>query len=237
MEEAPYLWEFMGQRPLAGTMTVTIPSKDGQPEREAVMEIRFGDVRLCPPVHFHRKMERLTVNVVLAEEKNPPAGAAPVEWMLLTNSGIKSAEDAMLRIRWYRCRWHIENYHKVLKSGCRIESTRLGTADRLKPFLALMGVIAWRLYWLTHVNRGKPDDSCETVLEEYEWKALYAKINRTTALPAKPPTVREVVRWIAKLGGFLGRKNDGEPGITVIWRGWQRLQDISDTWLVFADAA
>ena len=142
----------------------------------------------------------------------------------------------MLRIAWYKCRWNIENYHKVLKSGCRIESTRLGTADRLKRFLALMGVVAWRLYWLTHVNRQNPEDTCETVLEEHEWKALYAKINRTAVSPAKPPTVREAVRWIAKLGGFLGRKGDGEPGITVIWRGWQRLQDIADAWLVFTDA-
>jgi hypothetical protein len=236
MEESPFLWEFMEQQSLAGTMTVTIPARDKQPEREVKMEIRFSDVRLCPPAYFHGKGETLTASAVLAREKNPPSGIIPVEWMLLANSEISSAEDAILRIRWYRCRWHIENYHKVLKSGCRIEDCRLGTAERLKRFLALMAVIAWRLYWLTHMNRQDPDASCGTVLEEHEWKALYAKINRTPESPAKPPTVREAVRWIAQLGGFLGRKGDGEPGITVIWRGWQRLQDIADTRLIFTDA-
>ncbi|MEW6734878.1 MAG: IS4 family transposase [Acidobacteriota bacterium] len=85
---------------------------------------------------------------------------------------------------------------------------------------------------MTHINRQEPQASCNTVLAEHEWKALYCRINKTTQLPKQPPTVRQVVRWIAQLGGFLGRKSDGEPGITVIWRGWQRLNDIADTWLL-----
>ena len=95
-----------------------------------------------------------------------------------------------------------------------------------------MSVITWRLFWLTHINRQNPDASCTTILAEAEWQALYCRINKTTELPKQPPTVRQAVRWIAQLGGFLGRKNDGEPGITVIWRGWQRLTDIVATWLI-----
>ena len=96
----------------------------------------------------------------------------------------------------------------------------------------LVSVIAWRLYWMTHINRQTPEASCVLVLAEHEWHALYATIHRTTHLPTQPPTVRQAVRWIAQLGGFLARKGDGEPGITVIWRGWQRLHDISTTWLI-----
>jgi len=93
-------------------------------------------------------------------------------------------------------------------------------------------VIAWRLFWITHVNRCVPDAPCVIVLAEHERQALYVTIHRTTILPQQTPTVRQAVRWIAQLGGFLGRKRDGEPGVTVIWRGWQRPSDISATWLL-----
>ena len=131
------------------------------------------------------------------------------------------------------CDYTIEVYFKVLKSGCKVEDCRLQTAERLRRYLSLFTVIAWRLYWMVHINRHCPEALCITILADHEWQALYAKIHRTTALPKEMPTVRQVVRWIARLGGFLGRKGDGEPGVTTIWRGWQRLNDISDTWLLF----
>lgn len=106
------------------------------------------------------------------------------------------------------------------------------TAARLKRYLALMSVIAWRLFWLTHINRQNPEASCPTILAETEWQALYCSLNKTNDLPKEPPTVRQVVRWMARLDGFLGCKNDGEPGVIVIWRGWQRLTDIVATWLI-----
>ena len=96
-----------------------------------------------------------------------------------------------------------------------------------------MSIIAWRLFWMTKINRTDPDAPCTVVLAEHEWKALYSAIYRTRDLPEQLPTVRQVVRWIARLGGFLGRGKDKEPGITVIWRGWQRLNDIASTWLLF----
>ena len=96
-----------------------------------------------------------------------------------------------------------------------------------------MSIIAWRLFWMTKINRTDPDAPCTVVLAEHEWKALYSAIYRTRDLPEQLPTVRQVVRWIARLGGFLGRRRDKEPGITVIWRGWQRLNDIASTWLLF----
>ncbi len=93
-----------------------------------------------------------------------------------------------------------------------------------------MCVIAWRLHWLTYVNRTDPDLPCTVILTATEWQALYIRIHRSPSLPQTPPTVQQAVRWIAQLGGFLGRKRDGQPGVTVIWRGWQRLQDIAATW-------
>ena len=127
--------------------------------------------------------------------------------MLLTDLAINNMEDAMQVISYYRMRWTIESYHKVLKSGCNIEECRLQTADRLIRYIALMSVIAWRLYYITYIVKGVEQDSiCTKILTVNEWKALYLKVNRRKALPKEPPTIAQAIQWIAKLGGFLGRK-------------------------------
>ena len=140
--------------------------------------------------------------------------------------------DALERIDWYKHRWQIEVYFKVLKSGTKVERVRLETKERLLRYIALLSVIAWRLYWLTMLNRHARDADCTNVLEDHEWKALYYVTHKTPRLPEKIPTVSEAVLWIAKLGGFLGRKSDGNPGVTVLWRGWQRLNDITETFAI-----
>ena len=156
----------------------------------------------------------------------------PLEWLLVTNVPVQDVGDAVERMRWYRLRWHIEVFHKVLKSGCKIEDCRLDTADELMRYVTLKSVIAWRLLWMGRLSRVQPDTVCTAVLAEHEWQALYVAIHRTSTLPKTVPTVRQVVRWIAKLGGFLGRTCDGEPGVTVLWRGWQRLHDVATMWMV-----
>ena len=108
-------------------------------------------------------------------------------------------------------------------------------AERLQSYIALMSVIAWRLHWMTHINRSEPDQPCTLVLTTIEWQALFMRIHKSARLPDTVPTVHQAVRWIAQLGGFLGRKSDGEPGVTTIWRGWQRLQDIAATWYLVND--
>lgn len=158
---------------------------------------------------------------------------APLEWMLITNVWIEGLEDALERVRWYQQRWQIECFHKVLKSGCAVERSRLQYADRLKKYLTLSSVIAWRLYWMSRVSRADPERSSGEFLSETEWKALYCKIKKSSQLPAGPPSIRQAVRWIAQLGGFLARKSDGEPGTTTLWRGWQRLHDIVEDWVLF----
>lgn len=106
---------------------------------------------------------------------------------------------------------------------------QLQTFDRVNRYIALMSVIAFRLFYITLVNRAAPEESCAIFLKEHEWQSLCLAIKKE--VPAKPPTVREAVRMIGQLGGFLGRRSDGESGITVIWRGWEKLQTISDFFL------
>lgn len=231
------LWDYMGSQPVAGHLKIEVPEKEKEPAREATVEVRFATVILNPPNRpksLERKsLEPIPIDAVWVKEVNAPANVTPLEWMLLTNVAVKTFEDAIERITWYKRRWNIEVYHKVFKSGCTVEDCRLQTAERLIPYLTLNSIIAWRLFWMTKINSQQPSAPCTVVLADHEWKPLYCKIHHTTKLPDELPTVRNVVRWIGQLGGFLGRKRDKEPGITAIWRGWQRLTDISALWLIF----
>ena len=237
MQEQQRLWDYMSNQPVRGNLEVKVPAKDKQPARNATVEIRFESVVLKPPYRSKsqgkEELEPINIDAVWVKEIDAPDGAEPLDWKLLTNVSVKTFEDAVERISWYKKRWNIETYFKVLKSGCKVEDCRFETAERLIRYLPLMSIIAWRLFWMTKINRTDPDAPCTVVLAEHEWKALYSAIYRTRDLPEQLPTVRQVVRWIARLGGFLGRRRDKEPGITVIWRGWQRLNDIASTWLIF----
>jgi hypothetical protein len=226
------LWAKVEQQPLAGQVTLQITGNHQRPARQATVSVRFCQVKLRPPWRPNqKKLPPVTLNAILVREEEPPPEVdEPIEWLLLTNTAVENFEDTLRVIGWYGCRWQIELYHKILKSGCTVEDCRLETAERLQNYLALMSVVAWRLHWLTYINRTDPDLPCTVILTATEWQALYMRTHHTTSLPPTPPTVRQAVRWIAQLGGFLGRKRDGEPGITVMWRGWQRLQDMADIW-------
>lgn len=231
-EEVRKLREKVEQRPIAGHLDVHITGNQEREARQATVSIRFTQVTFKPPWRPNqKKLPPVTLNAILVCEDNPPQDIDdPIEWLLLTNTPVDDFQDTTRVVGWYCCRWQIELFHKIIKSGCTVEDCRLETATRLQRYIALMSVIAWRLHWLTYLNRTDPDTPCTVALNTSEWQALYMRIHRTTKLPDHPPTIRQAVRWIAQLGGFLGRKADGEPGITVIWRGWQRLQDIAHIW-------
>jgi len=233
-----HLWEKVERRRRVGELTVEITGNQQHPARQATVSLRFCQVTLKPPArpHSQAKLPSVTLTAILVREEHPPAEIdEPIEWLLLTNTAVPSLEAAVQVVGWYGGRWQIEVYHKVLKSGCTVEACRLQTADRLQNYIALMGVVAWRLHWLTYINRCDPNLPCTVVLTTPEWQALYLRLHKTMTFPKKLPTVHQVIRWIAQLGGFLGRKADGEPGITVIWRGWQRLQDMAATWYLIVN--
>lgn len=232
-DETGALRALVQSQPAAGHQRVKVAARGSEPAREATVSIHFTKTTLLPPYRHPalspQKLPAIDVSVVWVTEVNPPVEATPLQWLLITNVEVTDFADAIQRVRWYRLRWQIEVYFKVLKSGTKIEQCRLQTRERLLRYIALKSVIAWRLYWLTMYNRHAPETDCTSVLTDDEWKALYCVTHQTTILPQKLPTVAQVVVWIAKLGGFLARKSDPEPGPTVIWRGWQRLSDISDT--------
>jgi hypothetical protein len=216
----------------AGTMTVDLPRSDDRPSRQAVLTIRYARLDIAPPSTHPRRKElpHLRLTAILAEEENPPAGETPVRWWLLTTLPIGSLADAEQAVRWYARRWLVERYHYVLKSGCKIERLQLETAERLERALATYAVVAWRLLWLTYEARRAPETSCESVLPREQWQVLHRVVHKTDKLPASPPSLKTAVRQIARLGGFLARKGDGEPGVKTLWRGLRRFEDIFTGW-------
>jgi hypothetical protein len=226
--EIEKLFPYMLARPIGGTIGLTVPRHGKEPARAASLSVRFATVTLLPPCN-KKSLEPIQISVVLTrEEAPPPEVKEPLEWMLLSTALAPGLADAVERVQWYTCRWGIEVFHRVLKSGCQIEDRQLGTADRLEACLAIDAVVAWRIHHLTYLGRATPDLPCDAVFDDDQWKGVIV-LRTQKPPPAKPPTLREMIRMIGGLGGFLGRKSDGEPGTETLWRGLQRMDDIAAT--------
>lgn len=234
VHEAKYLWEAVQAQAVSGYMTVEVGRQPGRPPRTATLEIRFMSILIQPPHNgLYRPQARpVQVQAILAKELSPPEGEPVIGWRLLTTLPVNNLADAKQCVIWYSYRWLIERYHFVLKSGCRVEKLQLESAERLERALATYAIVAWRLLWLTYEARMHGEQGCETALETHEWQALYCTIHRTPHPPPLPPDLKVAVLWIARLGGFLARASDGDPGVQTIWLGLRRLADISDTWLL-----
>jgi transposase-like protein/transposase Tn5 family protein len=234
------LWEYMNAKPNVGTTKVKITKKSTtrhavqRKDRVAKLTIKVGAFLFNPPRNNIKlrkgKLPDLKMNAIYVLEENPPKGEKPLEWMLLTNLPVANLEQAYEKIKWYCLRWRIEMFFKVLKSGFNVENCRLGYANRLIKYLTVMTIVAWRLFMVTLIARTDPNTSCKGFLTDIEWKVLYLKTHKNKRLPKRCPKIKNVVQWIACLGGFLARKQDGDPGTLVLWRGWKRLKDLAQGW-------
>jgi hypothetical protein len=200
------------------------PAAKGRKARTVHQQLKAVRVTLKPPARPDRTLAPVTVTVLLATEANPPADEDPLDWLLLTNLPVDTPEQAIEKLAWYLCRWQIEVYFKVLKSGCRIEQLQLEKRERLEPALAFYMIIAWRVLFLTMLGRECPEMPCDTVFADEEWRAVYLVTQRKPP-PEKPPSLDTMVRMVASLGGFLNRKADGPPGPKTLWIGLQRVPD------------
>lgn len=228
-----YLWDFLGSQPVAGQLKIKVPAKNGQPGRLATLSVRWASVTLRPPC-LKEEQPPLRMQAIEAREMRPPKGATPVCWRLLTTLPVNDLQGAEEKIRWYAQRWQIEVLHKVLKSGCKVEQRQLETAARLQRVIRVDLVVAWRVLSLCKAGRQAPAGLASDWLSTEEWQALWCYRHEKATPPSRPPSVQEAVRWIAQLGGFLGRKRDGEPGSIVVWRGLQQLQAITMAWKRFS---
>lgn len=189
-------------------------------ERVAEVALRYQSFELCPP-RDHRDKEPVALSIVYVVEENPPKGAEPIEWFLLTTLEITSPEQAQRCLEWYCLRWRIEDWHRVLKSGCEIQELGHQTAERLKRAIAVYAVIAWRVMLMTLLGRETPEMPAEVLFSDVELKVLGAYAEKRN-LP-QPTQLNDAVLLVAKMGGYLNRKNDPPPGHELIWQGYTYL--------------
>jgi hypothetical protein len=223
------LWPHLASQPVAGSMEVKVPRRAGQAGRMSTLAIRFREVTVCAPL-LKQEQPSLKLWAVEARELSPAKGQTPILWRLLTTLPVLTVEQARERVSWYAQRWQIEVFHKVLKSGCKIEQRQLETLKRLQRVLMLDLIVAWRVMLLSKAARATPKEPANQWFLESEWKVLWCYMNPSQSPPEQAPELQQIVRWIGQLGGFIGRKSDGEPGPIVLWRGLQRLHDLSHAW-------
>ncbi|RXZ76746.1 IS4 family transposase [Paenibacillaceae bacterium] len=234
-EDGRFLFDEIRQRPVAGHLAVSIPrdTRKGVPARETTLAVRYLTDTVRVPTHLQQKragFAPLSCTLIHVIEVTPLPDQSPIEWFLVTNLPVTSLEDASEKVAWYVKRWRIERFHYVLKSGCEVEKLQERQADRLRKLLLWYSIIALQLQHLTELARQQPEAPCTLVMEDEEWRVLYRIANKTNTVPDQPPSLREVIFALAKLGGFLGRKSDGDPGVKVIWRGLQAFRTVFENY-------
>ena len=241
------LWDEVAQTKVLDTCQVEVSKnrpqshderKRKQPRsaRIATVTIQAKRVKLKAPWRPDGVLPDVEVNAILVRELNPPDGEDPIEWLLLTSLPIDKLKKVHRVIEYYACRWQVEVYFRILKSGCKIEDRQFESADHYLPCLALYMVIAWRVMYVMMLGRTCPEMSCGELFSEAEWKAVYTVVRREPP-PETPPTLQEMIALIGRLGGNMGRRHDGPPGPKAMWIGMQRMMDLAAAWEAFELAA
>lgn len=223
-------------QPIQGELVVEVPRAPRRAARRARLSVRYM-TGACPPPHPRSRdatLPRPVLQWILVEEQSPPPSGKPIRWLLATTLPISCLGDAARCVTYYARRWLIERFHYTLKSGCRVEDRYFESLANMERVIATLCIVAWRVMWLVHAAREHPNAPCTVVLCEPEWQTLHQVTHRKRPqpLPAQPPSLRDAVRMIAALGGFLGRKGDGEPGVKAVWKGLGRLSDMTTGWLL-----
>jgi hypothetical protein len=192
----------------------------------AVLELRFKRIHLLPPIGKQAKYPDLTLTVLHATERDKPVGRDRIDWKLLTDLPVSSRAQAVEKLQWYATRWKIETFHKIMKSGCKVEQSKLRTSDRLVNLIALYCILGWRIFWTTMMQRAMRTGPATLAFTTQELKLLDRLVQQPAKQAASSADLSIYVRKLACLGGYLARSHDPPPGNTVIWRGLSRLTEI-----------
>jgi hypothetical protein len=214
----------MAEVAVKGLHRIAVRDEKGDPD-EAVLDIRYRRVHVLPPIGKQKQYPALTLTVIHAQEQGTPKNRKKIDWKLLTDLSVQSRKDAIEKLKWYAMRWKIEVFHKVLKSGCKAEESRLRTAQRLANLISVFCILSWRIFWMTMLNRSAPAAPPDVALTKTEIELLDHLV-KDKGNGASRKTLSHYLTKIARLGGYLARANDPPPGNTVIWRGLSRLTDI-----------
>jgi hypothetical protein len=214
------------------------PRSKSRAGRQASVEVRAVAVTIKAPTTYKHDVRSVTMNAVLVQESNPPKGEVQIEWILLTTLPIETVEEVATVIRYYTVRWMIEIFFRTLKSGCRIEERRFETLDRMLACTAIYMIVAWRVLYVCRLGRSCPDMPCDLIFESSEWQSIWSVTHQGEALPLKVPSLCEMVRLIASLGGYVVRPGRRDPpGVETVWKGMQRMWDLALAWRTFGPGA
>jgi len=232
-EEEGRIWESLAASEEQGRFNVKVPRKKGLKSREVTVAVRFQQMEIAVP-GFKAKYHKCTQTVAVSLVEVRSVDSNEICWRLVTTLPVPDLEQARLIVGWYAKRWQIEVFHRVLKTGCRVERRQMRTMDRLLPVIALDMVIAVYLMGLLSIARSRPGSPASALLGAEELNALCRVVPKKRQCEG-PLTVEQAVLEIARLGGFLARKNDGPPGAEVLWRGIQKLHTITHAWSIFSN--
>ncbi len=213
----------MDEVAVKGLHRIEVRDDNGDPD-EAILELRYRKLRVLPPIGKQQHYPALTLTVIHAEERGTPKNRKKIEWKLITDLPVNSRADAIEKLGWYSMRWKIEVFHKILKSGCKAEESKLRTAQRLTNLVSIFCILSWRIFWMTMLNRSTPEAPPTLALTEIEIAMLDRLVNGKPQ--ARRKSLSHYLTKVARLGGYLVRANDPPPGNTVMWRGLSRLTDI-----------
>lgn len=193
---------------------------------EAVLEIKYRRIRVLPPIGKQKEYPELVLTVIHAEERNKPKDREKIIWKLMTDLPVSSRQEAIEKLEWYAMRWKIETFHKILKSGCKAETSKLRTAERLANLISVFCILSWRIFWLTMINRQCPNAPPEVALTQTEINLLDKVVKYKKNGYSNKRKLSDYLTMIAMLGGYLARASDPPPGNIVMWRGLTRLTDM-----------
>jgi hypothetical protein len=223
------LWDKLKATPPLGEIEFTIPPTEKRKGRKVKQEFHAVSVTVASK----RKKLKVKINAIMAIEKEPPEGEKPLIWSFVTNLPIDSFDDVSNIISYYLCRWEIELFFKVLKSGCKIEERQLQTTERMKSLIAIFMVLSWRVMFTMMLGRVSGEMSCAGIFEDAEWKSVCKILNKKKSLPRTPPSLGKFVIMVATLGGYVPQKNGEPPGVKTMWKGMARMIDFAIAWDAF----
>jgi hypothetical protein len=215
----------MAEVSVKGLHSIEVQDKQGN-RSKAILELRYRRLRVKPPIGKQKRYPDLLLTVIYAQERNAPQGRDPIDWKLLTDLSVTSKADALEKLHWYASRWKIETFHKILKSGCKAEESRLRTAERLVNLIAIFCILSWRIFWMTMLNRSSTHLPPNTVFSDTECQLLDQLVPDRPKDRSQKRSLSFYITKVARLGGYLARSSDPPPGNIVMWRGLSRLTDL-----------
>jgi len=233
--EEAMMWEQLAGSESQGSVHLKLPRSQGQKARSATLSVRFIKVQIAVPAHKAKYLKMTTpvdATIIELKEEGVEGGIC---WRLLTTLPVPDLEQAIRLARWYAKRWQIEEFHRVLKTGCRVESRQMRDIERLKPMIALDMIVACCIMGMSAAARERPESPASDWLDPDEIQAIetYERKGRPAEPNTPELTIGTAVRFIGRLGGHLGRKSDGHPGAQVIWQGLHKLDAITEAWRMF----